>query len=295
MCDCRDRADPRMEYSIRDGKIQTYGLEIQAAEHCNLRCAGCSQSSPFLPSRFPDLDLIGKSLSILSGVLHADRATILGGEPLLNPRLNDLLRLVRRSGVFDRIHVTTNGVLLSAMDSDFWDLVDVVEVSVYPPTRDKIFRSSGELLKRAWSSSTEMRLFPSPVFRHITLTEPIENERQVQTIYDKCYFRHYCHTLHDGHIYKCGPSTHLPDLIARVGSDPIATHDAVIRVDDGPSLQNRLLEFFRNERPMEVCRYCLGSSGAEYPHRQLSPAELITPTRVRLSAAILRDPLMAEE
>jgi cyclic pyranopterin phosphate synthase len=278
-----------MEYLIRDGKIHTYGLEIQAAEHCNLRCAGCSQSSPFLPPKYPNLHNLERSLYLLSEVMRAGRATVLGGEPLLNPQLLDLLRVVRKSPLFDQVYVTTNGVLLTEVDEEFWNLVDVVEISLYPATRHKILRSIGVFSERAWSSRTEVHLLPSPMFRNITLTEPIDDARTVQAIYEKCYFRHYCHTLYEGYLYKCGPSTHIPDLIALAKGNAPAFYDSALLVESAPDFRERLLNFFQSNRPMDVCKYCVGSSGSEYPHRQLSSEEAVKPARVSFSPDLVKE------
>jgi Radical SAM superfamily/4Fe-4S single cluster domain len=283
-----------MEYSIVNGKIRTYGLEIQAAEHCNLRCAGCSQSSPFLPPKYPNLANLEESLHILADVMRAGRATILGGEPLLNPQLLDLLRIVRESQVFEEIYVTTNGLLLTKVDEEFWKWVDVVEISLYPATRYSILRTLNDLSERAWQFKTEIHLLPSPTFQHITLTERIEDPRIVRIIYEKCYFRHYCHTLYEGHLYKCGPSTHIPDLVELTNGERLIPSDSTLRVEIVPGFRERVLNFFQNKKPMEVCRFCVGSSGSEYPHRQLSQKEINKPTKIRLSPSILREPIIPD-
>lgn len=278
-----------MDYQVRNGKLHTYGVEIQAAEHCNLRCAGCSQSSPFVPAAFPDIREVACCLEILSKVLHSERAVLLGGEPLLNPGLVELLDVVRASGVFDRVFITTNGILLADVDPRFWDLVDVVEISIYPSTRQLVVGSLEKLSESAWRSHTELHLLPTPNFRHITLTERIDDELMVKRLYDRCYFRHYCHTLYHGHLYKCATSTHIADYVARAGGQPPPTSDAVVQIEDTPDLRDRLLAFFQSEVPMQVCHFCIGSSGSEFPHRQMSASEIAVPIKVEFSADKLAD------
>lgn len=278
-----------MEYKVVNGVIQVYGIEIQAAEHCNIRCAGCSQGSPFLPPTFPVIEGISRSLSRLSGVLRAGRATILGGEPLLNPNLIELLSVVRHSGIFDRIYVTTNGVLLEHVAMAFWRLVDVVEISVYPATRRKLQAVMDHLYERACSSRTELHFLPTPTFRHITLTENIGDDRVIRDIYTRCYFRHFCHTLHNERLHKCAPSTHIPELVGRVGNTPPGNNDACIQIDDATNLRDRLTAFFHSDVPMEVCRFCVGSSGSEFAHRQLSASEVATPNHVRYSPNFVKN------
>ncbi len=65
----------------------------------------------------------------------------LGGEPLLNKDICSFMRAARESGVFRNIRVITNGLLLSKMSEEFWQLADIVRISVYPATADMLFGS----------------------------------------------------------------------------------------------------------------------------------------------------------
>lgn len=258
-----------MEYAISESRIRTYGLEIHAAEHCNLRCTGCAQSSPHLPRAFPDLDELSASLSRLERVLRPERATILGGEPLLNPELDKLLEVVRAASMFERVVVTTNGLLLPKVSKGFWELVDSVELSVYPSTKARIATVLDEILDHAWSSGTELQLLPTPQFRHIVLTSPIPEQSLVAFLYRRCHFRHYCHTLQNGRFYKCGPSTGIRQLLNSANGS-CSLGDSGIPLDDSPQLRDRILEYLNASDPIEACTYCLGSSGSRYPHTQLA-------------------------
>jgi hypothetical protein len=275
-----------MKFTSSNGKLETYGLEIQASQHCNLNCAGCSQNSPFLPTAFPRLDVIAKSLKSLGKILHAGRVTILGGEPLLNPEIVDLLSIAKQSGVGDQLFVTTNGILLSKMPELFWELVDAVEISIYPNTLSKIQKTLELVVHKAWASKTQVHLLPTPTFKYVTLGERIPDTELVSRIYNACYFKNYCHTLHEGRFYKCAPSVNLGKILNE--ADRSGLVDAGIEISDSDEMLGSLLRYLNDSTPLAHCSYCLGSSGAEYRHHQMSKRELQRKSLPVYSARLLK-------
>lgn len=261
-----------MKNTVRDGKLHTYGLEVRAAEHCNLRCKGCSQNSPFMPATFPELSRLERSLAALESVLRADRATVLGGEPLLNPDIDRLLVMLKTSKVFNRVFVTTNGLLLHRMSPDFWRLVDVVEISVYPATKARLQHTLSRISDAAFEAKVELHLLASPTFKHLVLSSPIASSALVKELYEACYFKDFCHTLRAERFYKCAPCINIG---ARLSSDDLVrVADDGIPIDDAPDMLDRLVAYLDSDRPLTACAFCLGSSGSTFPHRQLAPSDV---------------------
>lgn len=267
-------------------RIKTRSLEIHAAEHCNLRCAGCAQNSPFLPQRFPDLEQLGADLDLLTTALHAERLSILGGEPLLNPQISSIVALARHAAIADRVVVTTNGLLLSGQDDAFWRDVDAIEVSVYPATRNQVLKELDRVVERAWEAKTELHLLPSPCFKQVTLTEPIDNSLCDQ-VFSQCYFKNFCHTLRAGRLYRCGPSTNIPEKLALCHPTADILPDSGFILKASPNLMDDLEAYLCSEIPLPACRFCLGSSGAEVPHRMLACHEVATPARIAFRSDML--------
>ena len=116
----RGRIRGLVDKVFQRGKIFTGSLEFFLTDRCNLRCAHCAASSPYLRDpAYPDLTAFEESLGYLSRIMRAGQIKFLGGEPLLNRAINHFLRAAKRAGMFDRIRVTTNGVLLAQMDEIF--------------------------------------------------------------------------------------------------------------------------------------------------------------------------------
>jgi len=110
-----------MEKSLRDrfGRVVEY-LRVSVTERCNLRCVYCVppdsrgyEDREYLLS-FEEIVAIVRALA-LHGLC---RVRLTGGEPLIRPRLPDLVsRLAAVPGIRD-ISLSTNGILLPRYAAD---------------------------------------------------------------------------------------------------------------------------------------------------------------------------------
>lgn len=86
-------------------------LSIHAADHCNLNCLGCTPFSPIADKKFCDLELLDKALGKLKRFeKHLGEIKVVGGEPLLNPDLSSMLKIIRRHLPSKKIFLWTNGI-----------------------------------------------------------------------------------------------------------------------------------------------------------------------------------------
>ncbi|MGH8903222.1 MAG: radical SAM protein [Egibacteraceae bacterium] len=256
-------------YHVVDGKIQTEACEISIAEHCNLRCRGCSHLSPVLPADLADPDVIYRDLAVLARHYHAEHLRILGGEPLLHPRILEVVAAVRASGVTDRIRILTNGMLMERMSERFWQAVDEIHVSVYPG-----FEPSQEALTawrdRAQEHTTEVIVKRFGWFRESYSEAGTQNPELVSRIYSTCQIAHVwrCHNVSNGRFYKCPQSVFLSRL--RRGRTTDVAHSNGVALVDHPSLGQSLLDYLQDPRPLPACGNCLGSVGRRFEHEQVS-------------------------
>ncbi|MGH3872904.1 MAG: radical SAM protein [Pseudonocardiaceae bacterium] len=136
----------------------TEAVEINSAWHCNINCAWCSHGSPALPRAFADEPVVGRDLRTLATWMTVDHVRVLGGEPLLHPRLPRLLQEIRSAQLSDRIRIVTNGLMLAQADAAVWDLVDEIHISVYPNTRRTIEAGLRSLKDGAAATNTTLVL-----------------------------------------------------------------------------------------------------------------------------------------
>lgn len=94
-------------------------LRISVTDRCNIRCTYCMPAGDvsFLPAeRWMSFDEIVRATEILAG-LGITKVRLTGGEPLMRPRLEDLVQgLVSLQGI-QEVTLTTNGILLPAQAS----------------------------------------------------------------------------------------------------------------------------------------------------------------------------------
>ena len=255
-------------------KIVRKAAEYNLTEHCNLRCAGCSHSSELLPKKFAAVKEFQRDLAVLSQVLHLNELKLLGGEPLLHPDLLEFLRCARASGLAEEITLITNGLLLHRCDPATFELIDRLQVSLYPGVRLRVEERELESLSKRHNFELELKRIDS--FRVTMLNSRHRDATLVRQIFRQCALAHdwSCHTVHQGYYFKCSPAPFLTGRLALRG-ESVLNHDSDgVRIHDNPRLREELEAYLRDEEPLEACYYCLGSSGRSFPHRQLNSKEL---------------------
>lgn len=181
-------------------------LESDITMACQLSCVSCNHLVPIWRQAGVwkcDPTQIEKDLNHLSTIVHADKWGALGGEPLLHPRLVDILRIVRSSGVCNQIEVWTNGLLVPRMTDDFWQSLDILVLSVYEGKHsdlslewivEKCRRENVELVikdERTWHNF-RTNLEPTP-------TDPIATKLK----FDGCFFKQFSRVANNGYFYLC--------------------------------------------------------------------------------------------
>lgn len=253
--------------------IHIPAIELNVTEHCNLRCQDCDHASGIIPPRNMSITECSRDLSTLACVLHARELKIVGGEPLLHPRLARILHACRESGIADSVVLWTNGLLLGTLPPKAWREIDGIVVSIYPSVSyDTDFSALQPLVDKHGVWLHKRRC---PEFMCGTTAQPIGNSALVQHIYDTCSEAHYFegHTVRAGRYFKCVQAAYASTRLAAHG---IAFDNAAedgIRIVDSPDLEEYLRDYLRRRDPLMACRYCLGDIGRWHRHRQASGSQ----------------------
>jgi hypothetical protein len=263
-----------MLYRMESDKIRTLAVEFAAADHCNLRCSGCSHMSPFLEPRLPAEEELVRDMGRLATAMFADEIRILGGEPLVNPRIIPLLKAARASGIAARVALTTNGLLLHKMSDEFWANVDRVNLSLYPGARPSD-EHLDQARKSAARSGTELIIDELLTFRTTMVTEPHPADAVTSMIFKTCKNAHlyHCHMVHAGWLYKCACPSVLSQFLGSMDQSGYRPELDGFDIHGAKDLRNELWNFLTDAKPLDACRYCLGYVGYEQPHHQLSVKE----------------------
>lgn len=257
-----------------EGRIRVEAFELHVTEHCNLRCAHCCNTSPYLPEKTLSPESIADTLATMAGVLHADVFKIMGGEPLLHPRIEEVLQVVKASGVADVVRLFTNGLLLSKMSDDFWRALDHLTVSTYAsaPVRAAHLALIEE---KARAFDVVLNVKPVSHFSRVMHDVRRQDSEAVQKTWQGCWLRHRCLVARDGRFYICTRAAYLEDLHQRVAlvdpfPDPARRRDEDSVALDDPELLDKVLALLNRGEPLNSCHFCLGGDGPREPHTQLS-------------------------
>jgi cyclic pyranopterin phosphate synthase len=251
-----------MSYEKREHRIESGKCELNVVHHCNLSCRGCSHLSPRAKKFFVSPEKVFKDFSILAKFYHLKCMSLLGGEPLLHPDLLAVVDAVRQSGVSESIRVVTNGVLLWKMPDLFWQSVDQVHISLYPGHGMSV-QTLRVYQRRARQHGVDLELRHVDCFRE-PYSELGTNDLQlIGRIYKTCKTAHLwrCHTVCEGYIFRCPQSVFIGSILG--GAQNNGARDG-LRIVDRTTFSDDLLAFLVSRRPLDSCRYCLGSVGRRF-------------------------------
>jgi hypothetical protein len=261
----------------REPRVTVNALEFDPALHCNLRCLGCSHSSPYAEPRLVSVESFVHDASILSRYMRCRQLRIVGGEPLLHPDLREMIRGARRSGLAPHIMLVTNGVLLGRQPEELWRELDSVKVTVYPATVRRL--DVARLRRLAEAHGVRLTIVQRPIFRVAIAGSPTCDARLVRKIFNCCGMARACHTVSDGRLYRCSIAPFMDDYLRRLGHETDFAATEGIAVEERDDMADRIGRYLSSDTPLAACRFCLGSAGRDRRHRQVSAEEVARPPR----------------
>jgi len=105
-------------------------LDFNVAYACNLSCKGCISLSDFDRRGVESLKDIKEQCATWSKILDPSVISIFGGEPLMHPRIKQVLEIIRESWPNALIRLITNGYLLRKYDPEMWFTFGSLEMQV---------------------------------------------------------------------------------------------------------------------------------------------------------------------
>lgn len=122
---------------MRPRCIDDFLVEVNLADHCNLNCQCCDHFSPIASKTFLDFDQYVKDINRIANLTNGELGImkLQGGEPLLNERLIDFIKVTREVFPNTLICLFTAGLLLKKWytqntDSNIWKAIKKYDVEV---------------------------------------------------------------------------------------------------------------------------------------------------------------------
>lgn len=256
-----------MFYNItmdRKSKVNIESLEISVSYHCNLSCKGCSHCSPLFKIKYFDINKEIDKLKILSKSLNINIIKLIGGEPLLNPQIDLIIKKLKEEYIGKKIYVATNGLLLSKMSNYFWENIDGLEISIYNPKFEESIHKL--IVNKFYGKDKTCYIYFYDKFRTPFVKTKVSDNKLVKHIYKNCLFSHdwQCFNYHDGYFFKCPQSWSHSDNFVEVNYDKIG-----VKVEESNELRKKLNNYINNKEPLFSCYYCLGCVGKLFSIKQM--------------------------
>lgn len=237
-------------------KREPLRLEFVLTDHCNLNCKGCTHYSPLAPKEFADLDVLSESMRHLGQVAgdKIGRAYLIGGEPLLYPRLAEAMEALRRAFPKTRLYIFTNGIALPKMPAQFWAdcrrLRFTLAITRYPIKFD--YDAVIDLCRREDVTCEVFgdRSLADSFFRFALDPEGRQNPR---ISHFKCY-NFGCLTVIGDRLFPCSISACVEHL-----NNACETKFKHTRADWLPVMQINSAKEIKalRDNPVPFCRYCI--------------------------------------
>lgn len=218
-------------------------MEFNIVMHCNNRCVACSHGSPFSKQWYMEPEQIRRDLALLKPFIFPDYIVLIGGEPLLHPRIVEIMNIVKDAGMSNFHSVSTNGRLLPDMPDEFWKNAQDVMISAYPNLSDEIVEFA-HAKGRQFGCRVRCRRYSGP---HAFFLQ-FDNVPDGSSFHG-CPWKNDCYTVHNGRFFLCPQSALFPEKFMNLPSET-----------DGLELEGlneqKFMNFIKRKEPLKTCSIC---------------------------------------
>ena len=234
-------------------------VELHLSDRCNMNCTGCAHFSNFADEWQADSthiqrDLVQLKTKFKGGIRHVN---LLGGEPLLNRKVCSIIKSVRTACPRAKITMVTNGLLLLAQPSGFWETCRNAKVHLNLTLYGPVAGKRQNLLDKCTEERVPIRIQEGNEFFAKMKPDGNSNPRKA---FGFCRRTTYCPYLREGRLYVCAQAYHIRDFVREVRKAGYAIDD--VR-DEGLDIYKkdlsgrRILHYLMTPGP--VCRFCADS------------------------------------
>ncbi len=243
-----------------------YNLEIHVAHACNLACESCSHYSNHAHKGLVSLEEADAWMGAWSRRIEPQSFSLLGGEPTINPRLPEFVRLARRHWPKAHLRIVTNGFFLDRHPELPVVLREVgnsiLDISIHhdaPEYREKL--EPIQALAAAWKRDHGIRVeyyvsngeWTRRYHGYGAAMAPFD-DRNPRSSWLNCRAK-TCPQLFEASIWKCAPLAYLTMQHARFGLSERWTTYLGYRPLEAGCTDAEMLAFFAREEE-SACSMC---------------------------------------
>jgi organic radical activating enzyme len=263
-------------------------LETMITQVCNLSCQGCTNYSDLKHSGFVTWEQGQQWIKNWLNIVDIPDFGVIGGEPLINPELDQWMLGLRTLMPDSQLRLTTNGLLLHKwpdllpMLNDIGNCVFKITVHVDDTELEQLIKEI--FSKYHWETVAEhgIKRWRTGNNLRFQINRPQTFLKSYQGMYHNMSPYHSqpsdafaacvqktCPLLYQGKIYKCSTSALLLDTLDRFDRPNWQEWSPYIESGISPeSPTHTVLEFLNNfGQPHQQCAQCPGSATTPLIHR----------------------------
>lgn len=237
-----------------------FKFEVHLNEHCNLNCKCCDHFSPIAKEEYADFDSVEKDFIRMKELLGNERNVgiyLLGGEPLLNPRIIDYIYMARKhfdNKEKDIIRIVTNGILLNKQKEEFWKACAENDILI-APTHYPISIDYESIKKKSEKYGVKIEFFHSDDLVEYMYNIPLhlKGDLDAKDSFEHCHIASRCAFVRNGKLYCCPRIANIQHFNKKYNKN--------LKVDEDDFLDIYKIERFDDieeylSRPKEFCSHC---------------------------------------
>jgi hypothetical protein len=209
---------------------------------CQNRCISCNHFVPLQKPWFIDPEIVRRDLAMASKLMRFGVYNMVGGEPTLHPRIVEIAKIIRDSGITDRIEITSNGQGCKRWKDELYQSIDDLIVTPY-----KIGSEEKNLITEKCAEFGVSLLWHPVIFTYAGYKQA-DPERGA-ALYRSCWYRANRVVIDDGYFHRCCIGRFIPELLQ--GKDRNAEAIAL----DGLT-EAALIAFLNQPETPEMCNVC---------------------------------------
>ena len=260
----------KQNFSYKETSLEM--LQMDIVQHCNLGCKYCSHFSCIAEKEFYSLRNFKNDIMRISKLCNKqlDVLSLLGGEPLLHPNLEEILYISRKYFPYSMIVLVTNAILIDKMPESFWEAMSKNNIyfgaTIYPIKGIDWEKIYNKVVKYniAFPAHPDQYFYKSldEVLNHkrtefLKIVLDLEGKQDITTF---CKFKINCTNLFNGKLYPCPTIANIRHFNKKFNKNIPVTEKDYVDIYKVKS-SKEINEFLYSNIPF--CKYCHGAKNMQ--------------------------------
>ena len=190
-------------------------LDVHTTIGCNLSCKGCNHfSNYFAPSSKLDTDALLRDIEVILPRLDLGRVNVIGGEPLLNPRCEEIVNTCI-SSTKSLVYLYTNGLLLHKNEDRIRKVLEnprvFLRISIHLKEEEDIIKKFNHPKVLVTVHHTGQDRWFNSIKKRDNKVYPY-NHNSITRSYNACSCPNP--QLYNGKLWKCPNTAYLRELLS---------------------------------------------------------------------------------